>query len=956
MRILIAVLLSCFVISVHAGGPRFVAGNSYFDPGIAGQPVLWSNGQVAYFVDQGDLSASVTNALASETVAAAAQVWNAVPTSGAFISSGGTLGEDVSGGNVIATAAGLAMPPDIMPGAVSTPVAVVFDRDGSVIDAFFGHDASDPDDCRDNGSIPIVDNLSTSGSIVHALILVNGRCTGSPEQLEQIRFHLIRAFGRVLGLDWSQANDGILTGPGVPSYQQLEGWPTMRPVDLDCGQLSTQCIPNPLQLRPDDVASVSRLYPVRAGSLLQRPGKIATALATISVHGTISFSSGQGMQGVNVIARPIIPGVGLADDRYPVTSVSGFAFLGERGSPITGSGSQFGSVEPATEGFYDLTGIILPVGESQADYQLMLEPINPLYTGSESVGPYTLGSPSPSGTMPTITIRGLSAGQSIEQNFTISDSADDLQAGSGGSPAEASIIPSGGEWQSRIASVGQANWFTIPVQGGRHFTIEAQAIDQTSAPTESKLRSVLGIWNVLDPTVGSPVNATIAPFNGAHVGVTGLGVDTTADGQLLLGIADQRGDGRPDYTFHGRLLYAGTVSPSRLPLAGGSININGSGFRPGMTVSLGGNNNASITKITPTTIVAVVPASSGYTGSLDLVVVDPATNGIAAIAGGISYGDASTDTLSISTALPPTVFEGVTNPFTVRVFAPDQVTPIGGVPVFFSVIAGSIGIAACNNPVCSVQTTGDGYATVQATALAPGFTRLQAYLSNGATLYADITALSEPVIAALTLPIFLAPNGSWQWSPQVQVWNGQAPAVNAAVAWSGTGLLAPLVATGVTNAEGTSTLAISLGPWPAGAIATLSACVFSPASCVNLPVYTVHAEAEILRPVSGSSQQLFTGQPVAPVVLRLIAPGGQPIAAGVVTLTGSIRAWTAACQPPRTCNQGRILGTISLTGTSSGDGSVSFLPVPVASAPEHFTGLASAGPSSSVPLDIEIHP
>ena len=78
----------------------------------------------------------------------------------------------------------------------------------------------------------VVDQLAASGTIVHALILIDGRCTGSAPQLEQIQFQLIRAFGRVLGLAWSQANDTVLSEDGTPSYQQLQGWPLMRPIDL----------------------------------------------------------------------------------------------------------------------------------------------------------------------------------------------------------------------------------------------------------------------------------------------------------------------------------------------------------------------------------------------------------------------------------------------------------------------------------------------------------------------------------------------------------------------------------------------------------------------------------------------------------------------------------------------------------------------------------------------------
>ena len=39
----------------------------------------------------------------------------------------------------------------------------------------------------------------------------------------------------------------------------------------------------------------------------------------------------------------------------------------------------------------------------------------------------------------------------------------------------------------------------------------------------------------------------------------------TEAGGVRLGIADMRGDGRPDYAYMGWVLYADTVSPARLP-------------------------------------------------------------------------------------------------------------------------------------------------------------------------------------------------------------------------------------------------------------------------------------------------------------------------------------------------------------------------------------------------------
>jgi hypothetical protein len=964
-RFAVAWLFAFFGMIAHAGGPRFVAGTTYFDPSVTGQPVIWTGGAISYFVDQGALGSTVSNATATATVAAAAAVWNAVPTAAVSITQGGSLAEDVSGANVIATTNGVTMPADIEGTATATPVAVVFDADGSVIDAFYGTGASNPEDCIDSGVMTRVDNLASSGVIVHAVVLINGLCTGTPAQLQQIQFQLIRAFGRVLGLDWSQANDAVLFGPGVPSTQQLEGWPLMRPVDLNCNQLSVECIPNPLQLRADDIAAVSRVYPVNAANAGQYGNKTQTAGATISIHGAIHFRHGQGMQGVNVVARPITPGVRLPDDRYPAASVSGFLFSGNRGNPVTGttdptgdSLSKFGSVDPAMEGFYDLSGIPLPPGESQADYQITLEPLNPLYTGNESVGPYALGSPTPSGTMLTATILGLSAGMSIEQDFTIPDSAGDLQPGDGGSVSAPAAIAPAGEWQSRVAGVGESAWFALPVQGGRHFTVEAEALDddveEAAAPSENKLRTVLGIWNGSDPTTSPPVVGTVAPFNGAAPGVTSLGVDAIADGELLLGVADQRGDGRPDYSFHGRLLYASQVSPQYLPLTGGTITITGSGFHPGMLVSVGGQISATVTDITPTIIVATAPPVAANTGSLDLVVTDPATNGVAVIAAGISYGDATHDTMSIVAAPPATLGAEVAAPFTVRVFGPDQITPVGGVPVSFSVLAGAATLG-CGSSNCSVTTTGDGFATVAAAATAAGPVTLQAALSNGDALAAEFTATAAPAIAALTPELFLAPSATWVWMPQVQLWNGPLPAAGAAVNWSEAGASVSLPSSSTTNAQGIATTTLALGPWATGTSFTLTACTPNTASCVAIPVYTVHPETEILSAASGTNQELVPGQPPAPVVMRLLAPGGQPIVAGTVTFNGVIRAWIPPCSSIGPCPPGRLLSTFSQSGTSAGDGSVSFTPG-LTQIPERLTGLAIAGSSSTVPFAIDVHP
>jgi hypothetical protein len=40
----------------YAGGPRWVAGTSYFDPATTGRPIIWKNGVLNYYIDLGNLS------------------------------------------------------------------------------------------------------------------------------------------------------------------------------------------------------------------------------------------------------------------------------------------------------------------------------------------------------------------------------------------------------------------------------------------------------------------------------------------------------------------------------------------------------------------------------------------------------------------------------------------------------------------------------------------------------------------------------------------------------------------------------------------------------------------------------------------------------------------------------------------------------------------------------------
>ena len=99
-------------------------------------------------------------------------------------------------------------------------------------------------------------------------------------------YELERAFGRVLGLDYSQVNPGALTNGETNGTL---GWPVMQPLSGVCGPAGGACIPNPTVLRYDDIAALNRIYPITAANLASFPGKQLTAANTVSIQGTISL-------------------------------------------------------------------------------------------------------------------------------------------------------------------------------------------------------------------------------------------------------------------------------------------------------------------------------------------------------------------------------------------------------------------------------------------------------------------------------------------------------------------------------------------------------------------------------------------------------------------------------------------------------------------------------------------
>ncbi len=959
---LLVLLALAFVFAVQiafAGGPRWVAGSSYFNSSVKGQPIVWANGQVSYYTDLGALSAKVSQTQANAMLATAASVWNNVNTAAVSIQLGGSLAEDVNGSNVTAGPNGVTEPADIQPTATSKPVAVVYDEDGSVINAIYGPGASSPLACQNNGVIATVDNLAVTGNIAHALVLVNGLCATTATQIANLQYQLIRGFGRVLGLDWSQTNEEMFVNDQITA-NGLVGWPIMHPIERLCNGGIGQCMPNATQLRTDDIAALNRLYPVTTANITGFTGKTITASATISVQGTIQFPGGQGMQGVNVVLQPLANGV--PDVRYTATAVSGVSFQGNAGNPITGTTdaagnplNRFGNDDPSLEGFFDLSGVPLPPGVTAAQYQLTFEALNPLYTGNSSVGPYTTGQVVPSGTMPIIALGTLSAGSLMTQTVVVNDAADEAQSGADGAEDSPASVPETGEWTARITGYGHTGWFEWWARGGCEFTVEAEALDENGSNAEDKAQVVLGAWNGTDNVGIAPVTGTVQPFNGNVAGLTTLPVLTAADSEVRIGLADLRGDGRPDYAYHGRILYADSVSPTRLPVQGGQMVIQGMGFRPSVIVSVNGVA-APVTSLTPITIVAMAPASGSVTGTVPVEIQDTQTLGVAAINSGVSYDAEPDDAISLLVAPMGSVAIGVPQPFAVRAMNVTAQTPAAGVTVTFAVTEGTV-VLGCGQTSCSAVTAGDGTATLLITPNSTALAQITASLTNGSSVQTEFTGATPPSIAALTPNLYIAMGATVQWPVQALVLNTLGVAAPAqTVNWTSQSSGVSISANqNVSDANGFVSNQLVAGPFNMSANAAVNACLAGSTSCGTFSITPVDPENTALVPWNGTTQYIPASQAFAPVVLHVIDAFGHPLAGATVTFAETLDGWTEPCPVQGDCSPAPVLAQQSVVTTSAIDGSATLTPFTANGQGARLVVMAVTG-SAALNFELDAHP
>jgi len=616
----------------------------------------------------------------------------------------------------------------------------------------------------------------------------------------------------------------------------------------------------------------------------------------------------------------------------------------------------WGSDDASLQGAFDLSGIPLPPGATAADYEITFEAIDPLDILENSVGPYALGQVAPSGTLAAVTLHALAAGSSQTVNITAPASAVAGYSDAIGSEAQPRPVPASGFWCGRLSQVGQTDWFTLPVRGNRLFTIVTLATDASGAPTEDKAMPAIGVWDAFDPVGSSAAGGTPA-LNGLATGETWLRVSTRGDDIVRLGIADQRGDGRPDYPYNAWLLYADTVSPTHLPPSGGPIVIRGMGFRLADTVLVGGRP-ALVTSISPNEITAIAPAAAtGTTGSVDLEIDDnPLFYAAAILPGGISYDSATGDALTLVTAPMNTVPTGVPLPFTVTALDP-ALNPAPGVTVAYTLSAGTATLG-CGKSTCLVTASPDGTATMNVTATDSTWSIVTASLTNGSSLQAQFAGGTPPVLAALTPQLSVAAGATVTWTVQAIVLSSGAPAANQSVAWQKTvsGISAQGSAAALTNSSGIAAKTLTVGPLAEGQAVSINACLNGASQCVTFSAFGARPQFAALRAVSGAAQSLSSADTPAQVVLRVLDMDGNPMAGANVALYQSLYAWTPPCPAHSLCAPGTLLATQSANATSAIDGTVVFIPASLPGVATSLQGLAASGNSATLNISIEQHP
>jgi hypothetical protein len=383
--------------------------------------------------------------------------------------------------------------------------------------------------------------------------------------------------------------------------------------------------------------------------------------------------------------------------------------------------------------------------------------------------------------------------------------------------------------------------------------------------------------------------------------------------------------------------------------------IRGMGFRPADTVQIG-SVAATVTSILPTEITATVPAAGvGVSGSQNVTVNDlPSFNATAVIPAGISYDSATGDALTLVTAPAGAVPEDVPQAFAVIAMGADG-NPAGGVTVLYSLTSGAASLE-CGNTICSVTTSGDGRAMLPVTATSTAATVVTAALTNGSSVQAHFSGSVPAVLTALTPTLYVAAGATVSWPVQALVLSGTAPLAGQQVGWQNASGIAAATTAAITDATGTASATLTVGPLSEGQSSASNACLNGTATCAAFSVFGSRPELASLVAVSGSSQSISASATPGGVVVRVLDGNGNPMAGGTVSISQTLYAWAPPCPRHGRCAQPQLLVKQLTTASSALDGTITITPLTMPGVATILQGLAATGNTGSLRFTIEEHP
>ena len=437
-------------------------------------------------------------------------------------------------------------------------------------------------------------------------------------------------------------------------------------------------------------------------------------------------------------------------------------------------------------------------------------------------------------------------------------------------------LPPSGSWIGTINGYGDTDYLQFSAQAGRTLSVELTALNEAGGVAESKSQPVSGLWALADPGISPAPANTPSAFNTTYFGLTRLDATVLQNTAFRLGIADYRGDGRPDYTYSARLFYGDSITPARASVAGGTaVAIQGYGFQSNGTITLSGVNLGLLAQ-TSNQLIAVTPAVPD--GLLDVLLSDPGAGGTSTMTGALTIGAGPTDTIRLLSGSNQKAPVGgqFPGPIVIQAVAADGVTPVAGASVFFSANA-PMQFSACGGGAsCTVLTDQSGQAATFATVLLPGTMTITAQLapasySNPLQTQAAEIGTETPLDVALSPQNLEVAQGASASFPLIaRVLSNGSPQVGATVDYilvKGNATFSS--GTLVTDSNGFTTSTVQIANMASDV--QIAVCV-GPQNTPCLTFYGTSVPLGViqLQIVAGFSQLVQVGTPFVPVVVRAV--------------------------------------------------------------------------------------